>query len=89
MQSKVSKGELFSSFLSSSLAFFKIVSIQGAWVTQSVKHLTSVQVMTSGFVGSNPVSGSVLTAQSLEPASHSVSSSLSAPSPLKIGRAHV
>ena len=37
------------------------------------------QVMISQFVSSSPVSGSVLTAQSLEPASDSVSPSLSGP----------
>ena len=51
----------------------------GIWVAQSVEHLTSAQVMISQFVSSSPVSGSVLTAQSLEPASDSVSPSLSAP----------
>ena len=56
----------------------------GAWVAQSVKRPTSVQVMISQFVGSSPASGSVLTAQSLEPASHSVSPSLSAPSLLML-----
>ena len=57
---------------------------RGAWVAQSVERLTSAQVMISQSVGSSPVSGSVLTAQSLEPASDSVSSSLSAPLPLMI-----
>ena len=51
----------------------------GAWAAQSVKHQTSTQVMVSRFVGSSPTSGSVLTAQSLEPASDSVSPSLSVP----------
>ena len=51
----------------------------GAWVAQSVKHLTSAQVMISWFVSSSPTWGSVLTAQSLEPVSDSVSPSLSAP----------
>ena len=51
----------------------------GPWVAQSVKHLTSAQVVISRFMGSSPVLGSVLTAQSLEPASDSVSPSLSAP----------
>ena len=46
---------------------------QDTWVAQSVKHLTSAQVMISQFVSSSPTSGSVLTAQSLEPASDSVS----------------
>ena len=50
-----------------------------AWVVQSVKHLTSAQVMTSRLRSSSPTSGSVLTAQSLEPASDFVSPSLSAP----------
>ena len=50
-----------------------------AWVAQSVKRPTSAQVMISQFVGSSPASGSVLTAQSLEPASDSVSPSLSVP----------
>ena len=53
----------------------------GTWVAQSVKHLTSAQVMISQSVSSSPVSGSVLTAQSLEPVSDSVSPSLSHPPP--------
>ena len=44
-----------------------------------VKHPTSAQVMISWSVSSSLVSGSVLTAQSLEPASDSVSRSVSAP----------
>ena len=48
----------------------------GAWVAQSVKHLTSAQVMISQSVSSSPASGSVLKAQRLEPASDSVSPSL-------------
>ena len=51
----------------------------GAWVAQSVKHPTLTRVMISRFVGSSPTSGSGLTAQGLEPASDSVSPSLSAP----------
>ena len=51
----------------------------GTWVAQSVKRPTSAQVMISQFVNSSPVSGSVLTAHSLEPASDSVSPSLSDP----------
>ena len=51
-------------------------------MAQSVKRPTSAQVMISPFVSSSPASGSVLTARSLEPASDSVSPSLSAPSPL-------
>ena len=50
-----------------------------AWVAQSVGHPTSAQVMISRSVGPSPASGSVLTAQSLEPVSDSVSPSLSAP----------
>ena len=52
----------------------------GTWVAQSVKHLTLARVMISRFVSSSPASGSVLTAQSLEPASDSVSAFLSCPS---------
>ena len=48
-------------------------------MVQSVKRPTSAQVMISWFVSSSPASGSVLTAQSLEPALDSVSPSLSAP----------
>ena len=50
----------------------------GTWVAQSIKHLTSAQVMISRFVSSSPMSGSVLTDQSLEPASDFVSPPLSA-----------
>ena len=57
----------------------KSVEVRGAWVAQLVEHLTSAQVMISQLVGSSPVSGSVLTAQSLEPALDSVSPSLSVP----------
>ena len=39
--------------------------LKGAWVAQLVKRLSSAQVMISRFVGLSPVSGSVLTAQSL------------------------
>ena len=55
---------------------------RGAWVAQSVKRPTSAQVMISQLVGSSPTLGSVLTPQSLEPVSDSVSPSLSAPPPL-------
>ena len=57
----------------------KIMSICGAWVAQWVKHPTSAQVMISRFMSWSPASSSVLTARSLEPASDSVSPSLSAP----------
>ena len=46
-------------------------------MAQSVKRLTSAQVMIAWFMSSSPESGSVLTAQSLEPAWDSVSPSLS------------
>ena len=58
----------------------EVVVCRGIWVPQSVKHLTSALVMISLFMGSSPMSGSVLTAWSLEPASDSVSLSL-CPSP--------
>ena len=45
------------------------------WMAQSVKRLTSAQVMISQFMSFSPA----LTAQSLEPASDSVSPCLSAP----------
>ena len=51
----------------------------GTWVAQSVEHPTSAQVMISQSVNLSPMSGSALTAQSLEPASDSWSPSLSAP----------
>ena len=54
---------------------------RGTWVAQSVKRLTSAQVMISQFRGLSPTLGSVLTAQSLDPASDSVSPSLSATRP--------
>ena len=60
----------------------------GTWVAQSVKRPTSAQVMISQFVGSSPTSGSVLTTQSLEPASVSVSPSLFAPPPLMLCLSH-
>ena len=50
-----------------------------AWVAQSVKCPTLAQVMISRLLSSSPALGSELTAQSLEPASDSVSPSLSAP----------
>ena len=53
----------------------------GARGVQSVKHLTSAQVMISRLLSSSPTLGSVPTAQSLAPASDSVFPSLSAPLP--------
>ena len=49
------------------------------WFSWLNIHLTSAQVMISQFVSSSPTSGSVLTPQSLESASDSMSPSLSAP----------
>ena len=46
-------------------------------MAQSVERLTSAQVMMSWFLSSNPKSGSVLTAQSLEPVSASPTHALS------------
>ena len=51
----------------------------GTWVAQLVKHPTLTQVMISWFMSSSPELGSVLTAQSLDPASDSVFPSVSAP----------
>ena len=51
-------------------------------MAQLVKQPTSAQVMISRFVSSSPELGAVLAAQSLEPASDSVS--LSAPPPLML-----
>ena len=45
-------------------------------MAQLVKRRISTQVMISRFVGLSPTSGSLLTVQSLEPASDSVSPSL-------------
>ena len=55
----------------------------GGQVAQSVKRPTSAQVMISRSVSSSPALGSVLTVQSLEPASDSVSSSFYAPPHLR------
>ena len=57
----------------------KISYGQGAWVARSVKHMTLAQIMISQLVSLSPTSGSVLTAQSLEPALDSMSPFLSAP----------
>ena len=53
----------------------------GAWVAQLVEGRTLAQVMISQLVSLSPVSDSVLTAGSLEPALDSVCLSLSAPNP--------
>ena len=52
------------------------ILLSGAWVAQSAEHPISALVMISQLLSSNPASGSVLTAQSLEPASDSLSPSL-------------
>ena len=60
------------------------MNVRDAWLAQSVKGLTSSQVVISQSVSSSPVSGSVLTAQSLELASDSGCPSLSlCPSPTR------
>ena len=58
----------------------KMFELRGAWMAQLVKRPTSAQVTISRSMSSSPVSGSGLMAQSLEPASDSVSPSLSVPS---------
>ena len=62
----------------------ELTGSRGTWVAQSVKRLTSAQVMIAWSQSLSPASSSVLTAQSLQPASDSVSPSLSAPSPLSL-----
>ena len=56
----------------------------GTQVAQSVKRLSVAQVMILRSMSSSPLLGSMLTAQGLEPASESVSPSLSAPPPLTL-----
>ena len=51
-------------------------TFRGAWVAWSVERPTLAPVMISWFMGSSPALGCVLTVQSLEPASDSVSPSL-------------
>ena len=63
---------------------FETCEKRGAWVARSVKRPTSAQVKISRFMSSSPVSGSVLTAQSLEPVSDSVSPSLCDPPPFML-----
>ena len=60
-------------------SLFEMTWDRGARVAQSVVRPTSAQIMMSRFPSSSPASGSVLTAQSLEPAWDSASPSLSAP----------
>ena len=66
------------------ILFFKSFTERGTWVAQSVKPLTSAQVTISRSVSSSPASGSVLTAQSLEPVLDSVSPSFSDPPPFML-----
>ena len=63
---------------------FRTSEALGRLLAQSVKCPTLAQVMNSQFVSWSPASGPVLTVQSLEPASDSVSPSLSAPSLLML-----
>ena len=72
---------LIMEMISQVYTYVKTYQIGGAWVAQLVKRPTSAQVMISRFVSSSPMSGSVLTAQSLGPALDSVSPSLSLPLP--------
>ena len=64
--------------------FKKMVVSWGAWVAQLVRQPTLAQVMMSQLVGWSPALGSVLTAQSLAPASDIVSLPLSTPPLLKL-----
>ena len=70
--------EIFRSVLSNTVATHGHLNLNS--LLRSVKHLTSVQVKISQFMSSSPASGFVLTAQSPEPASDSVSLSF-CPSP--------
>ena len=56
----------------SSCVHLRKVESWGAWVAQPVKRLILAQVIISRFMSSSPALGSVLRAQSLEPASDSV-----------------
>ena len=58
-------------------------------MAQLVERLTSARVMISWFVGLSPAPGCVLTAQSLESASDSVSPFLSAPPPLTLSLSNI
>ena len=62
----------------------KIQTLRSVLVAQSVECPTSAQVMISQLMSSSPASGSVLTAQNLEPASYFVPPYLSAPPPLTL-----
>ena len=80
--------KLMSQDVLSSNLFMRVLTLMfrniwGAWVAQSFRRPTLAQVMISWCQSSSPTSGSVLTAQSLEPAldSDSVILSLSVPPP--------
>ena len=66
------------------LCTLKLLRSWGTWMAQSVKRPALAQVMISRSVSSSPESGSLLTDQSPEPASDSVSPSVSAPPPLML-----
>ena len=63
------------------LTLLDLIDSRGAWVAQSVQHPTSTQVMITNLVSPSSAAGSMLTAQSLEPASDSRSPPLSLPLP--------
>ena len=77
LQATLSRGPVGSSLS-------KQFGCRGAWLAQQVEPLTSAQVTISRSVSPSPASGSVLRAQNLEPASDSVSPSLSAPPPVAL-----
>ena len=64
MSKGVVEGDIFVLFVTHS-EYLKYYS-RGTWVTQLVKRPTSAQVMISRSMSLSPLSGSVLTAQSLE-----------------------
>ena len=70
------------------MKWLKSTKLRVAWVAQSVKRLTSTQVIILWFMSLSPTAGSVLTAWSLEPASDSVSPSFSDPPPLTLCLSH-
>ena len=67
------------SLMSSTQSLLKNMYFWATWVAWSIRHLTSAQFMISQFMSSSLTSGSVLTAQSRESTSDSVSPSLSVP----------
>ena len=61
------------------------IEIRGTWVPQLVKRLTSAQIMISRIMGWSPMSGSILTAQSLDGGCFRLCVSLSlCPSPTRV-----